>query len=394
MQLLSGFPKHYSWGSPSQIPQFLGQPVTGQPVAELWFGAHPLGSGTLADGNRLDQLIAQSPTEILGYPTIFAFGHQLPYMMKLVAPVAPLSLQVHPDKGAAQEGFLSEEDLGIPQNDFCRIYKDANHKPEMLLALSNFQALVGFAVRTQIHQRLQGLDCSLASKLSRRLTLSARRGLKSVVSWILDFQDDPSAKELTKFKQALFKRLNVGESPCPDLDRVILQLFEAYPTDPGILFAYTMNLLRLSPGEALYIPPGTVHSYQSGFAIEVMANSDNVIRAGLTKKHCNAGELIEVASFEPHPPTRIAPDHPYPGVDRFWAPVEDFVLSVYHPSESDALPLPTTGPRICLCLDRQNILQTKSQMLELSAGQAAFITHSEGSALTSGPGRLAVCTIP
>lgn len=394
LELLRGCPKHYSWGSENRIPEFLGREPDGQRVAELWFGAHPLGSATLASGQPLNQLIADHPKEALGHSTIFAFGNQLPYMMKLIAPEAPLSLQVHPDKGGAQYGFLAENARGLAVDDFARIYKDPNHKPELVLALTKFEALVGFAVRTQIQKRLEGLDCSLASKLSLRLTLAARRSVKPVVNWILDPADGPTPKALAEFRDACQARLDANDSPCPELDRTIVHLYDAYPGDPGVLFAFTMNHVVLQAGEAIYVAPGIVHSYQHGFGLEVMANSDNVVRAGFTSKHIDGGEWLEVARFEPQPPMRIAPEHPAPGIDRFWVPVEDFVLSVYRLETGMTMPLSTAGPRISMCVSGQVHLQTKDQSLVLQKGQTAFIADREGQAVATGVGTLVQCSVP
>lgn len=400
MKLLAGYPKGYAWGSPTRIPEFLGEAGDGRPQAELWFGAHSLGSARLQDTDlSLEQAIGRDPTSLLGHPTMFTFGEHLPFLVKLIAPAAPLSLQVHPGKAQAQAGFLGENARGVAPDSYRRVYKDPNHKPELVFALSEFEALIGFAVRTQIRHRLEGLDCALASRLSRRLTLAAGRGLKPVVSWILDPDDGPVPQDLAQFRNACAKRVETGASPCEALDRTIVNLYDAYPGDPGVLFAFTMNHLHLQPGEAVFIPPGTVHSYQQGFALEVLANSDNVIRAGFTSKFQAAAELLEVAHFEPHPPMRLAPEHPGAGVDRFWAPVEDFVLTVYQlpASQQEARPvaLPTSGPRIALCLEGQASLQTRSQQLELHKGQAAFIADCEGQAVAfSSGGRLALCSVP
>ncbi len=393
MFLLNGFPQHYAWGSHTRLPEFLGQTPTLEPLAELWFGAHDLGSSTTQDGQRLADLIGEEPARMLGPSTQYMFGNTLPYLMKLIAPAAPLSLQVHPTKRQASSGYQQEEEAGIPRTDRRRIYRDQNHKPEMLYALSNFSLLAGFAVRRQARERLEGLDNPLATKLGLRLRLAKGRAMKPVVAWLLDPGTQPSAEAIATFAADCLSRLESGRSPLPLLDKMISNLSIAYPGDPGVIVAFLMNPTQLKAGEALYLPPRMLHSYSEGLGLEVMANSDNVVRAGLTPKHVDVDQLVEVGTFDAHPLTRIAPAYASAGVSRYYAPVEDFELSVVS-LQDDTIPLLGSGPRMVIGLEGEPTVMTRAGELQLRRGECAFITAEEGPALSSGSGVLAQCAVP
>ena len=191
MQQLQGWRKFDDWGSQSAIAEFLGETPGPRPVSELWFGNHPDGPTLLQDGSTLGDLIAQDPKKALGSGILYAFGSNLPFLMKVIAPDETLSLQVHPTKEIAREGFLREEVLGIERTAPNRSYRDMNHKPEMLYALTDFEALIGFRVPRKARRLLEGLEGELAELLRRRLKLSTvRGGLRSLASWVFDI-DSP-----------------------------------------------------------------------------------------------------------------------------------------------------------------------------------------------------------
>lgn len=392
MHRLAGRPQHYDWGSVTAIPDFLGEQQCERPVAELWFGAHPQ-APSLADGDRLDEVIAKDPRRALGPSTCYAFGYQLPYLLKLIAPDAPLSLQLHPSRSQAQTGFLREETLGIPRNAPERTYRDPNHKPELLYALTHFRAFAGFSVRRKSRELLESLDAPLAQKINRRLLLSAGRGMRPVVTWLLDPDSGPTTAQVVRFGQACGERLRAGASPDPLLDEMVSDLHQQFPGDPAVAVAFLMNPVHLSPGEALYLPAGTLHSYQSGFAVEVMASSDNVIRAGLTSKHIDRGQLLDLGEFDAHPAVRLAPERPSEGILRFNPPVEDFELSVATVKD-DSVALPSLGPRIVLCLDGNIRVECLQSTDSLKPGECVFISDGEGPARLSGNGHAIACSVP
>lgn len=409
MYRLTGVPKNHDWGSSSAIPRFLGAGEDGQPWAELWFGAHPLGAAVLspvqqgrdvagaATAHDLPAEIAENPLRTLGPSTRLMFGDELPYLVKLIAPARALSLQVHPGRSQAATGFSEESRGGLPVGARNRTYQDPTHKPEMLYAITRFEALVGFAVRRQARDRLEGLDCALASRLSLRLRLATGRGIKPVVSWILDPEDGPSRDEIASFASACEARLAAGSSPDPALDATIARLQREFPGEAGIAICFLMNHLVVEPGNAVFVPTGTVHSYQRGLGLEVMANSDNVVRAGLTSKHVDRRLFLETALFDGLPPTRIAPEHPVPGINLFRSPVEDFELSVASPSSPGAahpLPLRGTGPRVLVALEGRVTAETRLGRVDLHRGEAAFVPDFDGPVLLSGDGQVAQVSVP
>lgn len=397
MERIRGEIKRNDWGSEDLIPQFVRTLGDGTPWAEQWFGAHPLGPSTLDDGQDLAQQIAANPQATLGASTRHMFGDQLPYLVKFIAPRKALSLQVHPGRSLAAQGFAGESNRGLPLDSPSRTFKDTTHKPEMLYALTPFEALVGFGVRRQMRDRLEGLGGSLAGRLSRRLLLAAGRGLKPVISWILDPEDGPTPREVAEFARACGKRLKAGNSPEPEIDQTIVQLQKEFPGEPGILLCFLMNHVMLAPGETLFVPTGTIHSYQRGLGLEVMANSDNVIRAGLTSKHVDPQLFADVATFDGIPPTRIAPEHPRVGVDLFRSPVEDFELSVANPSTpgcSHPLPLPGTGPRILVGLGGCVTATSHTGSLNIERGEAVFVPDEDGPLILGGAGRIAQVSVP
>lgn len=390
---VNGYPQHYEWGSRTLIPRFLGEPDSPIPVAELWFGSHPLGPAAAGNGQNLRDLIEEDPRQTLGPSTQYAFGNTLPFMMKLIAPAAPLSLQVHPRKSQAQSGYLREDAADIPLGAPHRIYRDANHKPELLYAIEEFVALVGFTVRRQARTNLEGLDSPLAGKLSRRLLRATGRGVRPVVSWLLDPEYGPNGNEITEFARDCENRLNSGQSPCPAVDQTVANLAAAHPQDPGIAVAFLMNPVALKPGEAIFVPPGTLHSYQSGLGLELMANSDNVIRAGLTPKHIDREHLVEIGNFNAVPPIRVAPEHPLTQISRFYVPVEDFELTVVT-LENETVPVGGTGPRLAICIDGEISIMTREREITLKRGECVFVPDAEGPTITSGTGTLAQCSAP
>lgn len=397
MERLQGIAKHHDWGSPVLIPSYLGVDQGELPWAEQWFGTHPLGPAVVAHGSTLRELIAIDPANTLGPSTRYMFGDHLPYLVKLIAPARALSLQVHPGRSLAAQGYLREDAKGIAVGSRTRTFQDTTHKPEMLYALTEFEALVGFAVRRQARARLEGLDCPLAVRLSRRLMLAAGRGVKPVVSWILDPEDGPQPHEVREFARACEERLGSGRSPEPAIDATVVRLQQEFPGEPGIIMCFLMNYLRLSPGSAVFVPTGTVHSYQRGLGLEVMANSDNVIRAGLTSKHIDSGLFLESASFDGIPPTRIAPEHPIPGINLFRSPVEDFELTVADPGAPDAadpLPLNGTGPRILVGLGGKVVVRTRLGSAVVARGESVFVPDEDGPIVLEGQGKIAQVSVP
>jgi mannose-6-phosphate isomerase len=328
-QLTSGV-RFYPWGSRTVIPELLGEPVPAErPYAELWVGAHPDEPSLLPDGRPLDLAIAADPDALLGRPVVERFGARLPFLLKVLAAESPLSLQAHPTIEQAEAGFDAEEAAGVARDDPTRTFKDRCHKPELLLALTTFEALCGFR---PVEESLHCLAKLQVPDLKPTIAALARGGLRAAI---------------------------------PQL------LAETYPGDPGVVISLLCNHLKLAPGEAVYLPAGNLHAYLSGAGVEVMASSDNVLRGGLTRKHVDLAALIEVLDFTDG---RVPVLHPVlgPGGLRYPVPVEDFDLTRIQLDEQ-AGTLTTRGPQVLLCTEGIAVLASADGELTIPKGQSAFV---------------------
>ncbi|WP_448629996.1 mannose-6-phosphate isomerase, class I [Cellulomonas soli] len=398
MYRLSHVLQQYAWGSPTAIPELLGLPVDGSPVAEAWFGAHPSSPAhahTAQGAVPLDELIAQDPERHLGTGVTQRFGDHLPYLLKVISAQAPLSLQVHPSPERARAGFVREEAAGIPVGAPHRNYRDRNHKPELVYALTQFEAMVGFRAPRRAAELLTDLDTPLAVELTSLLMAdSTSAGVRTAFEWLLDPRTRPGQTEVAQFVEACTRRLASG-SPSPRTDRTVMQLAAAYPGDAGAVTSVLLNPVTLQPGEALFVPAGAVHAYLQGTGIEVMANSDNVLRAGLTAKHVDLPELLANLDCVAAPPIRIAPEHVFTSTEIFYAPVDDFELSVTRLQEGAPTRVPGRGPRVLLCLSGAvDVVADGDGTVHLTQGQAAFVPSAEGPITASGQGVLVQADVP
>jgi mannose-6-phosphate isomerase len=349
MHRLSNPVRPYPWGSTSTIPDLLGTPDDGAPKAELWLGAHPDSPSLLPDGTRLDAAIAADPASLVGPGVQASFGPRLPYLLKVLSAVAPLSLQVHPNSEQAAAGFADEQDRQVPQDAEVRRYRDPFHKPEMVVALEPFDALCGLRDPAQTAELLAGLAVEHPSWQRLRELVSgspADAALRRTVSWLLGGDEQVPS---------LVRAVAAAAVARPDRPEYVTTaaLAEAYPGDPGVLVALLLNRVLLAAGEALFLPAGNIHSYLSGTAVEVMASSDNVLRAGLTNKHVDAAELVRITDFTPRPLPVVVPERHGP-VLVYRPGAAEFELAHVTLTESDGRDwhdLPVEGPRILLVLD-------------------------------------------
>ncbi|MFS0700150.1 mannose-6-phosphate isomerase, class I [Cellulomonas sp. 179-A 4D5 NHS] len=394
---ITGSERHYAWGSPDLIPRLLGAVPGSEPVAELWFGAHPSSpSGVVGAGAPdLAALVAQDPEHVLGAGVRARFGDGLPYLLKVIAAQSPLSLQVHPAVDRARAGFAEEDARGIPRDAAVRNYKDQNHKPELVYALGRFEALCGFRAPRRAAELLEGLDAPLAKDLHGVLTAQpSYEGIRAAFTQLLEPASRPAPEEVEDLARACAARLSAG-SPSPRADRTVVLLARHHPGDPGVATSLLLNPVTLHAGESMFVPAGGVHAYLSGLAVEVMASSDNVLRAGLTPKHVDVDELLRNVDYVAAPPIRIAPETFYGATKVFYAPVDDFELSVTTVSDSSRHPLPGRGPRILLCLEGEvTVSSTGDGALRLTRGQAAFAPASDGPLEVAGAGVLVQADVP
>ncbi|RJP45711.1 MAG: mannose-6-phosphate isomerase, class I [Desulfobacteraceae bacterium] len=329
--------QEYLWGSHTAIQQLMGVPKTGAPWAELWMGTHPKAPSQIKiDGKwmGLDALIRQFPDEILGPPTAAKFNGALPFLFKILAAQHPLSIQAHPDKTRAAAGFVRETASGIALDDPARNYRDPSHKPECICALTPFTALKSFRDTDDITGILKRLCPDGIASLIPDAPAGDLKGLgykheKPAAPFIRHLYVSllclpPDQKKRIIAETLENARLDAAKDP---VCAWILRLYQYYPEDIGILGPALMNLVTLTPGQALFLESGELHAYLYGMGIEIMANSDNVLRAGLTVKHVDTEELLDAARFDPCPVEILAPQTVAPHESRYLVHAEEFVLS-------------------------------------------------------------------
>jgi mannose-6-phosphate isomerase len=369
MWQLSNGVRFYPWGSRTVIPELLGQPVPAErPHAELWIGAHPDEPSTLADGRPLNRAIDADPEALLGAPVVTRFGARLPFLMKVLAADSPLSLQAHPTTAQAEIGFAAEEKAGIAHDDATRTFKDPFHKPELLLALTEFEALCGFR---PVEESLHCLAKLQVPELKPTIAALARGGLRAAIPQLLALSGKRRTALVGAAADAAARFVAAHDPEFINTYRWAATLAQTYPGDAGVVISLLCNHLRLAPGEAVFLPAGNLHAYLSGAGIEVMASSDNVLRGGLTGKHVDLAALIEVLDFTDG---RVPVLHPVlgPGGLRYPVPVEDFDLTRCQLDVGSGS-LTTRGPQVLLCTEGSAVLASADGELTLAKGQAAFV---------------------
>lgn len=397
--------RDYAWGSTTSIQQLIGRPSDGEPLAELWLGAHPSAPAQVQDGatpEPLDEWLRANPAE-LGERVVHHFGLRLPYLLKVLAADKALSLQVHPSSARAAEGFSEEEASQVALDDPTRRYRDPFHKPEMVIAVTEFHALCGLRPVDEIMQLFGELglrapaadylfDLLLATRSSKASSTQSDGNLAAAFEFLLS--GDPAIDELVTEVVAR-ARGRVDADPIgshADAYTTVVKLSQQYPGDAGIVVSLLLNQVTLAPGEALYLKAGNVHAYLSGTAIEVMATSDNVIRAGLTPKHVDVPELLSVVEFEPLPLPYVIPRGERqlvryrPGADEFqvdWVEADD-----------EAVILTASGPRILLCLGGEFEVSSATSSASLAQGNAVFIGAVESDLKLNGTGAAVLVSVP
>lgn len=389
MELLRGALRTYAWGSRTAIAEFTGRPVpTAHPEAELWFGAHPGDPAWLqtasGETSLLDTLVAD-PEGQLGSVVRARFGDALPFLVKVLAADEPLSLQAHPDAGQAIEGYLREEKLGIPVSSLVRNYRDTSHKQEVLVALHSFEVLAGFRQASRTTDLLQALA---VSDLDPFIDLLGDRsdagGLRALfTTWITAPQPDIDVLVPAVLEGAI-QYIGSGATEFEAEVKTVLELGERYPGDAGVLAALLLNRISLAPGEAIFLPAGNLHAYLRGVGVEVMANSDNVLRGGLTPKHVDVPELLRVLDFSPTTEAQLRPQTHRKGLGVVYdIGTDEFAVTVllldgeYLGHEVDATSR-HEGPQILLCTEGATTVRAKSKSLTLERGMAAWVAADDG----------------
>ena len=382
--------RDYAWGSTTAIASLLGRQESGRPEAELWIGAHP-DSPSVAhvpeDGTRspLDALISSDPQHFLGAESISAFGPRLPFLAKILAAAQPLSLQVHPSLDQAREGFARENEGGLDPHAPNRNYKDDNHKPEMIFALTPFEALCGFRRAAETRKILQHVAGSFPDGQQP----------PAIVRALLDDLAGPD--EGAGLRRAFERLITGGQGVAEETALVVaallsgaplepyqaelgtvISLNEKYPGDPGVLISLLLNRISLKPGEAVYLPAGNVHAYLHGLGVEVMASSDNVLRGGLTPKHVDVPELQRTIDFRPVAVPMLEAEKTVLDQELFRPPFKEFQLQrIELGPDSGPVPLAQAGAAVVIVVAGAVYLDSPKGDLQLSRGGSAFIPAAE-----------------
>ena len=380
----------YDWGSYTFIQNLLGEMQTDTPWAELWMGDHPKAPSKVwinGQWQRLDQVIADNPEAILGAQSARRFSNALPYLFKVLAARQPLSIQAHPDAEQAKNGFERENHEGIPLTAPHRNYKDSRHKPECLCALTPFWAMKGFR------------------PIPEMVSLFSDACPESLADAVEYLKQNPHAKGLQRFFEALMtlpeKKIQqvieetaanaVANQNKNDEFRWIKTLHEIYPEDIGILSPILLNLICLQPGEALFLNSGEMHAYLDGAGIEIMANSDNVLRGGLTPKHIDVEELMRALDFTPRPLEILTPEPAAACEIVYPTAAAEFALSVIEVNDACTYAQEHgNGPEILLCTEGAGEIQwdASDEILTMPRGSSLLIPASVSSYRISGNARI------
>ncbi|MDR1858616.1 MAG: mannose-6-phosphate isomerase, class I [Treponema sp.] len=380
--------RHYEWGSPDCIPRLLGVPGDGRPWAELWMGCHPASPSMIslpetAAEASLGEFIAADTRRYLGEKTAQKYG-TLPFLFKLLAAEKPLSIQAHPNLAQAREGYERENSAGLPLDAPNRSYKDANHKPELIVALTPFAGMCGFRSPAETRRLLaEFLELAPASLRESLAPLEQALMASEAASVLRNFMAalfglSPAAREaLTEYILSIREPpLPIPHSPFPIEWEFMRHFARLHPGDPAAISPLYLNVFRLEPGEAIFLKTGTLHSYFRGFGIELMANSDNVLRGGLTGKHVDVPELIKALDFSPSKPQVIRPDtalscFTYP------APCEEFSLSVIR-GQGGVADFAVQGASICIVTEGEAVFSGDGVHMALRQGESAFVPSGDG----------------
>ncbi len=356
----------YAWGSREDIAALQGRPVPSPgPEAELWMGAHPK-APSLVQGRSLADIISDDPIACLGSATATTFNGRLPFLLKLLAAAKPLSLQTHPNLDQAKAGFSRENAAGIPLDAPHRNFRDDNHKPEVVCALGEFWALNGFRERGEF---LDLIELACLDEISVEIeTFRSGEGPEALSTLFASLMSlDPA--RVIRLNEAL---RDAAEGPFSHLDEGIWlqRIHDCYPEDHGVISVLLLNLVKLTRGQAMPCSAGHLHAYLSGFCVELMANSDNVLRGGLTPKHVDLDELTAALSFKAGPPVILEPQA---GV--YVTPVNEFGLTAVSARPDTAWISPEShGFEILVAITGSGQIGD----VPLRAGEAIAITADEG----------------
>ena len=375
--------RRYDWGSPTALPALLGADNPNrEPWAEMWLGTHPAAPSqvyTPAGTVPLAELLAGADADQVGGRANARLGHELPFLLKLIAAEKPLSIQCHPDRDQARAGFRREEAAGVPRDAPERCYRDARHKPELVVALSPFAALAGFRTPPDIVAAFEDMN---VDELQPEVSALAKTGeVSAFFSALLRIEERRSRAILDQVARGAARSASQDAS-------LVADLLARHPRDLGALAPLYLNFVELSAGDGLFLPPRQLHSYLRGTAVEVMASSDNVLRGGLTTKPVATAELDAVVDPAPAPPRIVRAQPTGPGVSVYPTPAEEFELArVSARGGRDCVLSGLSSASLAICAEGQVTIRDPDggESLSLSGGRAALIAasvprvHIEGS---------------
>lgn len=402
MLLLDNTIQNYAWGTRNGMAPLVGTTPSGQPEAELWVGTHPIApSRVVGDplGRSLADVIAEDPHRWLG-PELADRGHRaLPFLLKVLAVGEPLSIQAHPSEAQARRGFAREEEAGIPIDAANRTYRDPNAKPEALVALTDTWALCGFRNPDHAADLVDALGVADLAPLVNILRGRANDALAEAMAWLLGLEGDRRAAVAAATVQAAASLTAAGrnldggdEQDWFDPRSWVVELGRFHPGDPGCVAPLLCEVVHLEPDDAVHLPAGNLHAYLRGAGVELMSASDNVLRGGLTVKHIDVAELLEVVRFEPGVPDRPRRSNPRAGLTTWDCGEPTFSLAAVDPSPGGTT-IATEGPALLLSTAGPVTVAGAERRLELSAGRAVFVPPDHGDLVVSGPGRLWWATV-
>lgn len=366
--------QNYDWGSTNLLSDLFGiKNPDSKPQAELWMGAHYKGCSTVVYDHcekKLSELISENPITTLGKTVYDKFGG-LPFLLKILAIDKPLSIQVHPTKEVAIEGFEKENILGIPLSAKHRNYKDKNHKPELILAITKFKAMNGFRPIEEIITLFDLVKIPVLKNVLANFKENPNsQGLSNFFKFIFSLKDNELSTSISALLNGLKAKSNNQTSK--KAFNVILECAEHFPEDIGLFAPLLLNIVELEPGEAMFLHAQTPHAYLKGCGVEVMANSDNVLRAGLTVKHIDVNELLKNLKYQSSDLSSIKSKFTIDNQRKiFSVPVDEFGLE--HIDFNQSMSLKSDGAEIILCLRGQVYIETDHQTIHIKIGESAFI---------------------
>tara|TARA_R110001583_G_scaffold16561_22_gene68000 strand:- start:11571 stop:12764 length:1194 start_codon:yes stop_codon:yes gene_type:complete len=366
----------YPWGSKTEITELfsIANP-NNQHQAEIWMGAHANGCSKVASsGELLSDVINADPTAILGEYTQHRFG-KLPYLFKVLSAEKPLSIQVHPRLSRAREGFSRENEQGIPVNAPNRNYRDDNHKPELVYALTFYQAMNGFRPLQEIIALFEEAQiATLSAELEALKATPNEIGLQAFFTAVMNLQDEPKQSALAELQQSNTRRPKTAMAR--EAFTMIAAFRKEYADDIGLFAPLMLNVVELAPGEAMFLHAETPHAYVKGTGLEIMGNSDNVLRAGLTPKYIDVPELIANTRFNSiaSQDIRLAPvkkgnKSGYP------IPVDDFAFEIIT-SDGDKKEQFVRSAEILFCIKGEVSVISQNDNVVIKAGESLFVCHS------------------